>query len=101
MTNISSNLHYASKFLGVENLHGDKDLLESCNLHVTQIRRMIVAIAAEEDKSISPEDIDKLIHKNLWSQTEGSASALGNDNDDLHIVSIHELSALINSVKTL
>jgi ATP-dependent helicase YprA (DUF1998 family) len=94
-------LHYANKFLGVENLHGKREPIEDYNLHVTQIRRMIIAIAAETDKSLSTEDIDKLIHENLWDNTEGAAVAMGNDDDDLHIVSTPQLNLLINSVKKL
>lgn len=101
MTNSNSNLHYANKFLGVEDLHGNRDTIGDYTLHVTQIRRMIVAIAAEQDKSISPEDIDDLIHENLWTKDEGAASALGNDDDDLHVVRTPELNLLINSVKQL
>jgi len=101
MTNSNSNVHYASKFLGVEDLHGNHDTTEAHNLHVTQIRRMIVAIAAESGKSVSPKDVDNLIHKNLWSADQGEAEAQGSDAADLHVVKAQELNSLINSVKKL
>lgn len=101
MTNSNSNVHYASKFLGVENLHESYELPEAHTLHVTQIRRMIVAIAAEKDKSISPTDVDNLIYANLWDKEDGLASAQGSDTADLHVVGVTELNALINAVKKL